>query len=432
LLQVRSACARSMDGRRWQQSSAISRLTSPPDSILSSCRRSRRAKFQPHSGRHHDEASVAEIREAVRSQLGEVSPSSIRSYLNLNVPDTFERTGRGRYRLKKKPQNGHGGDLDPVFYERRTQLLQTDCFDWLAERDPASIHAVVTDPPYGLVEYTAKEQTKLRNGKGGVWRIPPSFDGHQRAPLPRFTVLDDKDRRTLYAFFNRLGALLARVTVPGANIIVASNPLLSHIVASAMAESGLELRGHIVRLTMTMRGGDRPKNAHHEFDGVSVMPRAMWEPWVVLRHPIEGRVQDNLRQWKTGGFRRPSADRPFGDVIRSSPTPKAERKIAPHPSLKPQAFMRELVRASLPLGHGIVLDPFMGGGSTIAAAMALGYASIGLEKDAAYFGMAMKAIPDLADLTLNRATCGSGPSGGNGAPAKRSKADSYQESGRFR
>jgi tRNA G10 N-methylase Trm11 len=114
-------------------------------------------------------------------------------------------------------------------------------------------------------------------------------------------------------------------------------------------------------------------------------------------------VQDNLRQWKTGGFRRPSADRPFGDVIRSSPTPKAERKIAPHPSLKPQAFMRELVRASLPLGHGIVLDPFMGGGSTIAAAMALGYASIGLEKDAAYFGMAMKAIPDLADLTLNRA-----------------------------
>src|SRR5215204_7037165 len=57
LLQVRSTCARSMDGRRSQRSSAASRLTLPPDSILSSCRRSRRAKFQPHSGRHPSRGS---------------------------------------------------------------------------------------------------------------------------------------------------------------------------------------------------------------------------------------------------------------------------------------------------------------------------------------------------------------------------------------
>jgi site-specific DNA-methyltransferase (adenine-specific) len=47
------------------------------------------------------EASIAEIREAIGRQLGDVSPSSIRSYLNLNVPEVFERVGRGRYRLKK-------------------------------------------------------------------------------------------------------------------------------------------------------------------------------------------------------------------------------------------------------------------------------------------------------------------------------------------
>src|SRR5262249_52316266 len=163
--------------------------------------------------------------------------------------------------------------------------------DWLAECEPSSIHAVVTDPPYGLVEYTDKEQVKLRKGKGGVWRIPPSYDGHKRSPLPRFTVLHSDDHQELYRFFKRFAALLARAVVPGANIVVASNPLLSHIVASAMSEGGLELRGNIVRLTMTMRGGDRPKNAHEEFSGVSVMPRSMWEPWVILRRPLEGRVQ---------------------------------------------------------------------------------------------------------------------------------------------
>jgi len=315
----------------------------------------------------------------------------------------------------------------------RISLFQADCFDWLEQRESESVHAVVTDPPYGLLEYSAKEQGKLRNGRGGVWRIPPAFDGHQRAPLPRFTVLNASDRNELRNFFFRLGTQLTRVTVPGANVIVASNPLLSHIVASAMSEGGLELRGYLVRLTMTLRGGDRPKNAHEEFQDVSVLPRSMWEPWVILRRPLPGRVQDNLRRWKTGGFRRPSADRPFGDVVRSSPTPAAERKIAPHPSLKPQAFMRELVRASLPLGEGVVLDPFMGAGSTMAAAMAVGYASIGLERDPSYFRMASEAIPRLAQIGVSKATCSSGLLDfGNGAEAsERAKANTYRQGRRL-
>ena len=258
----------------------------------------------------------------------------------------------------------------------------------------------MTDPPYGLVEYTEKEQLKLRAGRGGVWRIPPSYDGHQRAPLPRFTTLDHKDRERLHLFFRKLALELRRLTVPGANVVVASNPLLAHIVANAMSEGGLELRGYIARLVMTMRGGDRPKNAHREFQDVSVMPRSMWEPWVVLRNPIEGRVQDNLRRWKTGGFRRPSGNRPFGDVIQSRPTSAAERKIAPHPSLKPQAVLRQIVRAVLPLGEGVVLDPFAGSGSTLAAACAVGYPSIGVEMDRHYVGMATRAIPALSNLIM--------------------------------
>jgi site-specific DNA-methyltransferase (adenine-specific) len=147
---------------------------------------------------------------------------------------------------------------------------------------------------------------------------------------------------------------------------------------------------------MTLRGGDRPKNAHEEFPDVSVMPRSMWEPWLLFREPIEGRVQDNLRRWKTGALRRASADQPFGDVIESSPTRKAERALAPHPSLKPQAFLRKIVRAALPLGEGVILDPFAGAGSTLAACEYVGYESIGVEIDPQYVSVAKKAIPRLA------------------------------------
>lgn len=133
----------------------------------------------------------------------------------------------------------------------------------------------------------------------------------------------------------------------------------------------------------------------------------MWEPWVAFRKALQGRAQDNLRKWGTGGFRRPGPGKPFGDVIRSNPTPKAERLIAPHPSLKPQGFLRQLVRASLPLGKGVVLDPFAGSGSTLAAANAVGYDSIGIENDPYYIQVAVKAISELSSLHgVFRESCG--------------------------
>jgi DNA modification methylase len=358
-------------------------------------------------------ATVAEIAEGVSQRIGPTPPSSVRSYLRLNTPKLFTKIDRGHYVVREEAQAtlafANGAQPESVRGVRRAAttlereafrfgnatLIHGDCFDWLAKAPTNSVEAVVTDPPYGLVEYSEHEQAKLRKGRGGVWRIPPSFDGNKRAPLPRFTVLSREDIGELERFFVAWSRLLLPVVVPGGHVLVASNPLLSFVVANAVTRAGFERRGEIIRLTMTMRGGDRPKAAHTEFTDVSVMPRSMWEPWLIFRKPIEGRVQDNLRRWKTGGFRRPSKDQPFGDVIASAPTRKQERALAPHPSLKPQAFMRKIVRAVLPLGEGTVLDTFAGAGSTLAAAEALGYASIGIEKDQRYFDTARTAIPKL-------------------------------------
>ncbi len=288
----------------------------------------------------------------------------------------------------------------------RYTLHLGNCFAWMESCPANSVHAIVTDPPYGLKEYTPVEKEKLRSRRGGVWRIPPSFDGCRRSPLPRFTVLTESERNELRKFFSEFAYHAIRVLVPGGHIFIATNPLLSHLVYLPLVEAGFQKRGEIIRLVQTLRGGDRPKNAHDQFADVTVMPRSCWEPWGLFRKPCEGRVQDNLRKWKAGGLRRVSTDVPFADVIPSAPTRPEERRISPHPSLKPQAFMRQIVRASLPLGVGIVLDPFMGGGSTIAAAVAVGYESIGVELDPMFFKMAARAIPRLAMLPVNGKTKG--------------------------
>lgn len=109
-------------------------------------------------------------------------------------------------------------------------------------------------------------------------------------------------------------------------------------------------------------------------------------------------MAENLRAWGTGELRRLSDETPFLDVIASGQTPARERRIAPHPSVKPQAFLRHLVSAALPIGCGIILDTFAGCGSTLAACEAEGLEGIGIEIDPEYFEMATRAVPKLAAL----------------------------------
>src|SRR5262245_60470137 len=81
------------------------------------------------------------------------------------------------------------GDQIRFHLSDRATYVHDEAIHWMAELPPCSLHAIVTDPPYGLVEYEDEQLAKRRAGRGGVWRIPPSFDGARRAALPRFTVV---------------------------------------------------------------------------------------------------------------------------------------------------------------------------------------------------------------------------------------------------
>lgn len=280
----------------------------------------------------------------------------------------------------------------------------TDSIEWLAKQRAKTFHAVVTDPPFGLSEYSAAELKKRRNGKGGIWRIPSRRDGANRQATPRFTVMDGHDRMGVLAFHLRLAPALFRVLVPGGHVIISSQCLVSHLVAHAFTMAGFEARGQLVRVVKTLRGGDRPKFGDKKYRDVSVIPRSCFEPWLLFRKPPEGLIIDNLERYGTGALRRPSENVPLQDVLEVGPARRLERTIADHPSLKPQALMRQLVRAALPLGRGVILDPFMGSGSTIAAAKSLKLKSVGVETDARYFKMAKLAIPKLANLRLQGST----------------------------
>ena len=151
--------------------------------------------------------TVARIEDGVRKEIGETPTSSIRSYLRLNTPGLFVREARGVYRTgvhqssPRQPRLEQMEAWETPFAYGKSNLHHHECFSWIERRPPHSVHAIVTDPPYGLHEYTEEQQSKLRAGRGGVWRLPPAFDGHRRSPVPRFTTLDESQLQELQAFF---------------------------------------------------------------------------------------------------------------------------------------------------------------------------------------------------------------------------------------
>ena len=98
-----------------------------------------------------DALSVKQIEERVRSVVGPMPASSVRSYLRLNTPDMFVREDRGVYRVRGEYSVVAQRDLfpaqewqEPVSFGQ-ARLHHADCFDWLGEQEDSSFHAVGSD-----------------------------------------------------------------------------------------------------------------------------------------------------------------------------------------------------------------------------------------------------------------------------------------------
>jgi site-specific DNA-methyltransferase (adenine-specific) len=85
----------------------------------------------------------------------------------------------------------------------------------------------------------------------------------------------------------------------------------------------------------------------------------------------------------------------------AKPRQKERGESNDHPTVKPVDLMRWLVRLVTPPG-GIVLDPFVGSGTTGIAARLEGFDFLGIEQDAHYIEIAERRIGNFADDKWHR------------------------------
>jgi DNA modification methylase len=100
-----------------------------------------------------------------------------------------------------------------------------------------------------------------------------------------------------------------------------------------------------------------------------------------------GSLGKDKSKWVPSGERRPSGTQKIPDSVLRI-TREMARNTGGHPAPYPRKFAEFMLRA----WDGTVLDPFMGGGTTLLAALGMGRDAIGIEIDERYCEISAKRL----------------------------------------
>ena len=268
-----------------------------------------------------------------------------------------------------------------------TKLFNGDCLEKLCELQCACVDAIVTDPPYGL------------SFMGKKWDYEvPSVDIWKEC---------------------------LRVLKPGGHLLSFSSARTYHRMACNVEDAGFEIRDQI----MWVYGSGFPKSTNQL--------KPSHEPIVMARKG--GKKQelriDDCRVGNEKRFNLAAGNHKNGNAYNMSKTGMPENvegrecigrwpanlihdgniniesfnkffycakasnsdrgKGNNHPTVKPIDLMRYLIRLVCPVGS-VVLDPFMGSGTTGKAALEEGMEFIGIEQSAEYMDISKKRLTNVA------------------------------------
>jgi modification methylase len=244
-----------------------------------------------------------------------------------------------------------------------TQILRGDCLDMLAILPERSIDLVFADPPYNL------------QLQGDLWRPNNTLVDAVDDAWDQFASFEAYDQFTI-------GWLrgIRRVMKPTATLWVSGTYHNIFRVTKAMQDEGFWLLNTITWY--------KP-NAMPNFRGRRLKNDVEFVVWA--KYDKDSRYTFNHHAMK-----RYNAGKQLGSMWEIPVCAGAERlrdadghKL--HPTQKPEALLERIILASSRPGD-LLLDPFLGSGTTGAVARRLNRACIGIERDDRYADAAQQRI----------------------------------------
>ena len=297
------------------------------------------------------------------------------------------------------------------------KIICADSLSFLLKLKDSSVDMVLTDPPYFLDKMDNKwSATKVRSPK------KPYAVAH----LPAGMKFDKKQGANFYSWYLKVSKELFRILKPGGFFFSFSSPRLYHRMACAIDDSGFELRDCFIWLYTQ----NQPKamSLHHfinKMDNSSTAKKQLntqlrgWktpqvkschEPIAMAQKPIQGTylentIKHNVSLINTHVKQGINKDMFISNIMTNSyinhrldkvflvDKPKETEKGAfnNHKTVKPLSLFKHLISFTTQK-NSLVLDPFIGSGTTAMACKEMGRRFIGIEINKKYVNIANKRL----------------------------------------
>jgi site-specific DNA-methyltransferase (adenine-specific) len=296
------------------------------------------------------------------------------------------------------------------------QIVCGDALEILPRLPAHSVDLVLTDPPYFLDkldnEWTPERAARRFYKSQAVFHLPPGMK------------FDPNQGRRMYEWYLEVSRELLRVLKPGGFFFSFSSPRLLHRMACAVEDAGFHIRDTFLWLYTQNQpkamgvthfiermplSEDIKQSLKERLSGWKTpQVKSCYEPIIVAQKPYEGTFLENMLQYGVGLFHTEvrigqnmfPANVLLVEGIEETldkyflvPKPNVDERGAfnQHPSVKPLALCEYLIQLAAPEG-AVVLDPFLGSGTTALAARSLKRRYIGIEINPEYVAIACKRL----------------------------------------
>lgn len=303
------------------------------------------------------------------------------------------------------------------------KIICADSLKLLPKLASDSVDVVLTDPPYFL--------DKLDN----TWdyeKVSNASNQYAIKSLPAGMKFDREQGKKFYKWYFDIAKEIFRILKPGGFFFSFSSPRLYHRMASAIDDAGFEVRdafiwlytqnqakamgvNHFIR---KMGIDEETKNGIVErFNGWKTpQVKSCFEPIAMAQKPTDQTYLSNMLKYEVGLVNTNvrignnmypanvfTVDK-INDLIDKTfllpkPTKKEKGEYNDHKTVKPLAICEYLIKLSAFSKNAVILDPFVGSGTTVVAAKRLGRNYIGVDCNEKYVKIAERRLGELDDGT---------------------------------
>ncbi len=299
------------------------------------------------------------------------------------------------------------------------QIIQGDAQNILPQLETNSIDIILTDPPYFLDKMDEGWKHEVVSNKKNQYQVKS---------LPAGMKFDRNQGIKFYDWYLKISKELLRVLKPGGFFFSFSSPRLYHRMACAVDDAGFEIRDcflwiytqnqpkamgldHFIR---KLKIDENAKNQlRKKLNGWKTPQiKSCFEPIIMAQKTPDTTFLQNIIKHKVGLFNTKVrvGDNMFPSNIMTidkineiidknflikKPSKNEKGEFNTHMTVKPLSLCEHLIELSCFSENAIILDPFVGSGTTAVATKKLGKNFIGIDTNQEYIKIAQRRLREI-------------------------------------